>query len=144
MKRDPALQPLTHDHHHALVQARRLRLAAAGEKSQRSHAAEAFIAFFDAETINHFREEEELLLPLMVEAAGSVPPLVEQVLTEHVELHTLVLGLRRGDPTEELMREVARRLESHIRLEEKEVFPLAEQTVAAEALAGLHFAPRNR
>ncbi|MGH2719573.1 MAG: hemerythrin domain-containing protein [Actinomycetota bacterium] len=148
MKRDPALAPLTHDHHHALVHARRLRLAAAGEASEREAATRAFVAFFDAETVTHFREEEELLLPLIVEAAGTVPALVERVLLDHVEIHTLLLGLRRGlaqgialaGP----MGDVARRLEAHIRLEEREVFPLAEQTVAHEALAGLHFTPRHR
>lgn len=148
MKRDPALLPLTHDHHHALVQARRLRLAAAAEAQARLVAVQAFVAFFDADTVNHFREEEEQLLPLMVEAAGSVPPVVERVLREHAEIHASVLPLRRGlsggTAAAEPMHEVARRLEEHIRLEEHDLFPLAERTVAKEALAGLHFAPRER
>ena len=148
MKRDPALMPLTHDHHHALVQARRLRRAAAGEDVARTAAVREFIAFFDADTVNHFREEEELLLPLIVEAAGSVPPVVERVLADHVELHTALLRLRRGLPSgraePEPMHEVARLLEAHIRLEERDLFPLAEATVPPSALAGLTFAPRHR
>lgn len=150
MKRDPALLPLTHDHHHALVQARRLRLAADAEAEAQARlvAVQAFVSFFDADTVNHFREEEEQLLPLMVEAAGSVPPVVERVLREHAEIHASVLSLRRGlaggTAAAEPMHEVARRLEEHIRLEEHDLFPFAERIVAKEALAGLHFAPRAR
>jgi hypothetical protein len=58
MKRHPALIPLSHDHHRALVEARRLRAADAPESAA---AATAFLRFFADETIPHFRQEEELL-----------------------------------------------------------------------------------
>ena len=45
--------PLSHDHHHALVEARRLRCAAEGPGS--STAASAFLRFFASETVGHFR-----------------------------------------------------------------------------------------
>jgi hypothetical protein len=65
MKRHPALIPLSHDHHHALVEARRLRRAADTPKS--AAVARAFLRFFAGETVGHFRDEEELLFPRLVE-----------------------------------------------------------------------------
>jgi hypothetical protein len=56
MKRHPALVPLSHDHHHALVEARRLRRAADSPES--AAAAAAFLRFFAYETVRHFCEAE--------------------------------------------------------------------------------------
>ena len=95
VKRDPALIPLTHDHHHALAQVRRLRKGARGEAAQRGEAAAVFIEFFESQAIPHFREEEELLFPLLVEVSATVPDLLQRVLVEHIQIHCLVRKLRR-------------------------------------------------
>lgn len=145
--RHPALLPLTHDHHHALVWARRLRLAADGTQAARRETAEGFLEYFEAHAIPHFREEEELLFPLMAERLGTVPDDVSQLLVQHLQIHTLVLGLRRavGDDLvePEAVATLGRRFEIHIRLEENKVFPHIEEALG-EDLAGLHLAPRGR
>jgi len=65
MKRHPALIPLSRDHHDGLVQALRLRRAAAdGEAWARLAAARAFVEFFRNEERVHLRDEEEELFPL--------------------------------------------------------------------------------
>jgi len=147
MKRHPALIPLTHDHHHALAQARRLREAAAGPAGERLTTAQGFVAFFRAEAVPHFREEEELLFPLLVAHVDPVPALLGQVLLEHVRIHALVHRLASecaaGDATEAGCREPAELLAAHIRLEEGELFPLIEAEVP-DQLAGLAFSPRHR
>ena len=56
MKRDPALIPLSHDHHHALSRARKLRRAATADAPTALVEAQAFLAFFDAETARHFEQ----------------------------------------------------------------------------------------
>lgn len=72
MRRHDALIPLTHDHHHALARARRLRLAAASENGEEQRAAaEEFVEFFEGDSVLHFREEEEILFPLVI---GERPP----------------------------------------------------------------------
>jgi Hemerythrin HHE cation binding domain len=83
MKRRPALIPLSHDHHHALVEARRLRRAADSPES--AVVATAFLRFFAGETVEHFREEEELLFPLVVDFDDARELLV-QALLEHQRL----------------------------------------------------------
>ena len=68
MKRHPALIPLSRDHHNGLVQAVRLRRAAAdGDASARLAAAREFVEFFRNEERVHLRDEEEELFPLIEE-----------------------------------------------------------------------------
>jgi hypothetical protein len=79
MKRHPALIPLSRDHHHGLVQAARLRRAAAdGDASARLAAAREFGEFFRTEERVHLRDQEEELFPLLLRHVPSQPaPLAE-------------------------------------------------------------------
>jgi mannose-6-phosphate isomerase-like protein (cupin superfamily) len=142
MKRHPALVALSHDHHHALVEARRLRRAAAGDNEPAAAAAAAFRRFFAAVTVPHFREEEETLFPLLVDAEEARPLLVEALL-DHQRLHALTAALDDSADVRRSMRELGERLEAHIRLEERELFPLLERLASAE-LEGLGSADRPR
>jgi mannose-6-phosphate isomerase-like protein (cupin superfamily) len=66
VKRHPALVPLSHDHHHTLVRARELRRAAAdADDDGLAEAAARFCRAFAGEVTRHFRDEEELLFPLL-------------------------------------------------------------------------------
>ena len=93
MKRHPALIPLSHDHHHGLVQARRLRRAAERPAAEQRDAAALFLQFFASDTRPHFRDEEEQLFPLLAGAEASATKLVVQALLEHQRLHALVQAL---------------------------------------------------
>ena len=83
MKRHASLVPLSHDHHHALVEARRLGKAADGTDAARRKAAADFVRFFSTETVRHFREEEEQLFPALVGQEGADERLLVQALLEH-------------------------------------------------------------
>ena len=131
MKRHPALIPLSHDHHHALVEARRLRRAAE-QGEELATGAEAFLRFFRTSTVPHFREEEELLFPL-VAGVDEAQPLVVEALLDHQQLHARAARLEAGDELRATMRELDERLEAHVRLEERQLFPLIER-LAAPAL----------
>jgi quercetin dioxygenase-like cupin family protein/hemerythrin-like domain-containing protein len=128
MKRHPALVPLSHDHHHALVEARRLRRAV--DTPESAAAATAFLRFFADETVRHFREEEELLYPSVLEFEEARELLV-QALLEHQRLHALTARLRQivttGGQVDDVMRELGELLEAHVRLEERRLFPLIER-----------------
>jgi hypothetical protein len=95
MKRHPALIPLSHDHHHALVEARRLRRAA--DTPESAAVATASLRFFAGETVEHFREEEELLFPLVVDF-DEARELLVQALLEHQRLHALTAGSNSSSP----------------------------------------------
>jgi quercetin dioxygenase-like cupin family protein/hemerythrin-like domain-containing protein len=138
MKRHRALIPLSHDHHHALVQARRLRRAAETDPAERREAAAAFLGFFARDTRTHFREEEERFFPLLVGAGEPVIALLARALLEHQRLHALAAsleaGLAAGDAPAATMRELAGTLEEHVRFEERTLFPLIEETASDEML----------
>ncbi|MEZ5101666.1 MAG: hemerythrin domain-containing protein [Thermoleophilia bacterium] len=140
MQRHPSLVPLSHDHHHALVAARRLRRAADLDAASRLDAALAFVAFFRAETVEHFRVEEERLFPLAV-SGDDAPALVVEALAQHARLHARVQGLERaaaaGEAPGDAMHELADALHDHVRLEERELFPLIEATASEAALREL-------
>ena len=144
MKRHPSLIPLSHDHHHALVEARRLGDGADGEDSERRAVTAGFVRFFSTETVRHFREEEERLFPALVDGDGDSSELLVQALLEHQRIHALVgrleRGLAAGKTDAATMRELAELLEAHVRLEERRLFPLIEQVVPEEALSRLELA----
>lgn len=136
MKRHRTLLPLSHDHHHALVEARRLRCAAKGPGS--STAASAFLQFFASEMVCHFRAEEELLFPTAVDFPEAREPVI-QALLEHQRIRARAKLLRDhlddGRGLAEIMRELGGSLEAHVRHEERRLFPLIERLLDDPTLA---------
>jgi hemerythrin-like domain-containing protein len=139
MKRHPSLRKFSDDHHGGLVQARRLRRAAAGEKEPPAEVARTFLRFWDEDTSIHFREEEEVLLAVYARHGGDLEAEpVRQMVADHARIRGLVMTLieedRSGEVNPDTLREIGERLESHIRLEERRVFPLMEATLSEEGL----------
>jgi hemerythrin-like domain-containing protein len=148
MKRHPALVPLSHDHHHGLVQARRLRRAAEG--SDREHQLQAsvdFVRFFAGEGAEHFREEEERLLPMLADRPDPAGPLLTEIATQHATIRALARELRESIRQEsvdaDLLGRLGELLERHIRLEERSLFPLIERIATDAELEGLAFPERT-
>jgi hemerythrin-like domain-containing protein len=98
--------------------------------------AQAFLDFFREDTLDHFREEEEKVFPLVVDSPD-LRGTLGRVMFEHLRIHKLVLGLQEdvnsGAVSSDQRIRLATALERHIRFEEKVVFPEIER-VAAEAL----------
>jgi hemerythrin-like domain-containing protein len=144
MKRTPELRTLSEDHHHGLVHARRLRRMAEedDEGDLGEPAAKGFLDFWQKETALHFRKEEEVLLPVMARYGGDLSrePLVE-MLEDHARIRGLVMQLSDevvgGNVRTETLHEIGERLEAHIRLEERVVFPLIEESLSEAALREL-------
>jgi hypothetical protein len=81
MKRHPALVPLSRDHHHALVIARRLRHATTQTAAETTRA---FLAHWHVEQKQHFRLEEGLLLPAYAAHGAPNHPAVLRMLLDHM------------------------------------------------------------
>lgn len=133
MKREPALVSLSHDHQHALAVALQLKRAETGGLQE---AVAAFAAFWHAEGQAHFRAEEEILLPAFAARGDAAHPLVAQTLCDHVAIRAMAAGLDR-EPSLAGARELGARLADHVRLEERELFPLVERTLEPDELAAL-------
>jgi hemerythrin-like domain-containing protein len=140
MKRTPELRTLSEDHHHGLVQARQLRRATEADSAEA--AVKGFLDFWQKDTALHFRKEEEVLLPVMARYGGDFfsEPLVEMI-EDHGRIRGLVMQLSDeaigGNVRLETLHEIGERLEAHIRLEERVVFPLIEESLSKAALKEL-------
>ncbi len=146
-RRHDSLIPLTHDHHHALAQMRNLRMAAGGEAKDVLQQSKEFLAFFREDTLNHFREEEEIVFPLAI-GDQRASKLVSRAVTEHIQIHALVAQLAievgEGRVRGSTALGLAEALEAHIRFEEREIFPLLEEVVSDAQLRRMALTPRNR
>ncbi|HYI46457.1 MAG TPA: hemerythrin domain-containing protein [Actinomycetota bacterium] len=146
MKRHESLIPLTHDHHHALGQARRLKLSHTEPNDKRVERAREFLEFFGSETLTHFREEEEEIFPLAV-GEPEAESVLARTMMEHLQIHAAVHRLSdqvaAGNAPGESLTRIGELLESHIRSEEKTVFPLIER-LAPQALDAVELSPRKR
>jgi len=148
MKRHPDLIPLSHDHHTGLVQAVRLRRAAAdGDASARLAAAREFGEFFRNEERVHFRDEEEELFPLLLRHVPLQPALLRDARIQHVQLQgfarKLEIAVAAGIVDRETLDAAGELLEAHIRLEERQLFPLIEELVPDGELQRLGLADRD-
>ena len=141
MKRHPALVPLSDDHHHELVQARRLLRAADAPAGERLEAGRAYAEAFFTDTVEHFRREEDVVFPLYAAHAGTDDPLLTQTLREHMELHGLAHALRAevsaGAVSAETLQRLGTLLHDHVRLEERELFEAIQRVVPAAELDAL-------
>lgn len=133
MKRHPSLQPLSRDHHEALVQVQTLRPAAVGGPDERRVARARFRDLWDGWFRDHLGLEERWLPPLIPESDD-----VDRLREEHEEIRSLaeafVRGAAEAEPARALMLRLAERLHDHIRWEERQLFPAIEQAAGAEEL----------
>jgi mannose-6-phosphate isomerase-like protein (cupin superfamily) len=94
------------------------------------------LRFFADVTVRHFREEEELVFPSVVDCEEAHGLLI-QALLEHQRLYALAARLQQqleaGGSLAGLMRQLGELLEAHVRLEERRLFPVIEQLLAQAA-----------
>jgi iron-sulfur cluster repair protein YtfE (RIC family) len=130
MKRRPALRQLSRDHHRALVVAQLLKRA---DEATALDARQHFLDYWNSEGREHFREEEEILLPALARFADLDEPIVARVLVEHVRIRAL------AEHPEDVaqLRELGSQLEQHVRREERELFALIERAMPGPDLTKL-------
>lgn len=96
MKRSPALQPLSREHHTALTLAKACeRAAQSGDEERVGKACQRAIQAFSNELEPHFQFEEQSLLPLL--HSIETQPLVERTLVDHEQLRELLNGLQQNN-----------------------------------------------
>lgn len=124
MRRAPALRPLSDDHHGALVLARRCRRIDPQDAAAEAVRQEV-LAAWTAELAPHFAIEEEALLPAL-EALGE-EGFAARIREDHEALRALRDRAAAGEALAATLRELGRRLEDHVRYEEREVFAAVQE-----------------
>ncbi|HEY1061077.1 MAG TPA: hemerythrin domain-containing protein [Daejeonella sp.] len=136
MKRHEALIPLSRDHHGTLILARLLRSDAPPYKGLPHDAegkAEYALKHYREELLEHF-EQEEKMIPVLMGINPSLDSLLACMRTEHQELHSLFNSI---NPDQELSTQldvIGRALESHVRKEDRVIFPLIQESCTEEVL----------
>jgi hemerythrin-like domain-containing protein len=127
VRRSEFLQALSREHHQGLYVA--LQLIRATPDTQ-EEARRAFLEFWRSEGRQHFRIEEEILLPAYARHRPVDDPAVVRVLTDHIELRRLATDV--GDEqtaSVDRLHELGIKLQRHIRHEERTLFPAIERAL---------------
>lgn len=123
MKRHRILEPFSRDHNEGLVAARQLINKADKE------ALALCLMVWEEGMEDHFREEEELLTDLAPQEMGA------QLREEHEEIRRMIGVARQGIATEDDLRSLGKKIEEHIRWEERVLFPVVQESEGLESIA---------
>ena len=135
MKRSDALAQLSRDHHHGLVIAQRLKRTT---ETTAVAARDGFLTYWDHEGHDHFRIEEDVLLPAFARHHPPTDAAVVRVLTDHIDLRRRAADLTTAPHTTPAdLHELGDRLAAHIRHEERVLFPLIEAALPQNELIAL-------
>lgn len=127
IKRDPNLQPLSRDHHQALLLCWKIRKGFS--KNVAPERIKAYSDwFFGAHILPHFKIEEKYLFPVL----GSEDTLVKKALAEHRRLKRL---FREEKDVEKSLHLIEEELDRHVRFEERELFGRIQAAATDEQLA---------
>ncbi|HET9137629.1 MAG TPA: hemerythrin domain-containing protein [Candidatus Kapabacteria bacterium] len=135
MKRHSVLIPFSHSHHEALLVA--LRLKKGGPSSANDtlwpkeplEQAQALLRFADRELYPHFSLEEEYLFPAAAGKSEKIDTLISGLLSDHSGFRSALAAFNRPADSSSIaaqLKQFGEDLERHIRLEERELFPLIE------------------
>lgn len=139
MKRHEALIPLSRDHHDALILAQLLKISAPDYsglpttvKDKSVYALNMFIENLQP----HFLTEEKILAAVK-DQHPEITKLTEEILDEHRYLTEQFLSLNSLSVTEDILDNIGKALEAHVRKEERVLFPLIQQYCSEEILQTL-------
>ncbi|MFC3039695.1 hemerythrin domain-containing protein [Virgibacillus xinjiangensis] len=136
IKRHESLYPLSHHHHHALFMALQLRrIGTEKSKLTADEMKNNLEYFWERDGNQHFRDEEEILLPVYAQHDSVERQEISEMLMEHVIIrsHIQQILASEEDPTS-LMNHLGQLLETHIRKEERVIFPMIEKALPEEEL----------
>ena len=139
MKRHESLAPLSREHHPALMLAQLLKKDAPAYKGMPATpvAKAAYAArLFHPDLKTHF-SKEEAMLEKVLQYHPDIEKLAAAIVQEHRELTAAFLALPSSADLVNDLDALGRKLELHIRKEERLLFPLVEEYSPPEILEGI-------
>ena len=137
MERHKALHSLSHDHHHGLILAQLIKKGSPQYKNlpdTTEGKKDYSIRFYNDELIKHFEDEEKILFPVVNGKDDEIDKLIKEIVTEHKKIKQLINQLKSDEDVENTLNELGRLLESHIRKEERKLFPLIQNLLSNKEL----------
>ena len=135
MKRHETLAPLSREHHGALILAQLLKKDAPPYKGlpepegKRDYA----LQFFKTDLQTHFIKEEKIL-DQVKQCHVDIEKLTREIKAEHVQLKILFASLEHSKNLSAALDNLGILLETHIRKEERVLFPLIQEHCPNEIL----------
>jgi len=136
MRRDPALIPLSQQHHDALALCVYIERAAKSGHLDLSHWNREVAAAWQAEIRWHFQAEEEIVFPAAQKLAAS-QALVAELLSDHAQLRTWFIAAEAGQLSPDDLLRFRQLLHDHVRKEERWLFEPLQSALGAAALAAI-------
>jgi iron-sulfur cluster repair protein YtfE (RIC family) len=136
MLRDKSLIPLSHQHQRALALCVRIDRASPIDESELAAWQAEIGQIFQNEIGIHFAAEEHVVFPA-ARAFAELTPLVDELCADHAWLRehfAFAIGER---PSGSDLNQLAQRLSTHIRKEERHLFQRMQESMDPDALAAL-------
>ncbi|RLD16801.1 hypothetical protein DRI50_00970 [candidate division KSB1 bacterium] len=134
MKRHNSLETLSFEHHDALVIALRIKKGV-DRQGDLNTIAEYALSVYNNHLKHHFEQEEHTLLEPLLQNEQSAPH-ARRMVDEHERFAEIAEFIEKGKgDLHALLKEFAELLESHVRFEERTLFPLAEKLIPEDQLA---------
>jgi len=133
MKRHKALILLSHDHHKGLLLAQLLKKNAPpykGLPQEPTGKMKYAIEAFNSDLKIHFKDEEEILFPLLRDKSSELDKLIDELLDEHNIIEKGISSLKQSDELVKQLDEIGVILENHIRKEERILFQGAQSVLS--------------
>lgn len=139
MKRNENLIELSRDHHHGLLLGWKIRRGIENETDRKLIGR--YVWYFSQHSLfPHFEEEEQDVLRFLPKDDSYHQKVVE----DHQQIRAMVRSITSSEePDAEPLLELAKLLDSHIRYEERQLFPYLEQTLSGDALEKIGAAIRS-
>lgn len=140
LSRHDAMKPLSRHHHHALALALKISRTLKDDMDEGAlhMLREELQQFWVTGGQEHFREEEEILLPAYARYASPRHEEIIEMLIEHAQIRALVAAIDDGEgDLIATIRELGLMLEKHVRREERVIFPMMEAALPDEVLQKL-------
>ena len=129
LKRSDELQPLSRQHHNGLLFC--LLLQKGIKKQADLEVMRDVIQDFWYKDLQHHFELEELYLDPFKKRYHQLETLLDRMLKEHYDLKNIINEISLN-PTYNSIDELRQKLDGHVRFEERELFPLIEETISTE------------
>lgn len=131
MKRDQNLQPLSRQHHNALMAVLLLKKGVA-KNADKEVMKNFILSLWNDELKEHFLLEEQEFSEYHQNKILS--PFIEQMYQEHQVIRQLVHDLFSDSATTQIFKKIYQILEQHVRFEERVLFPAIEKVLSHDVL----------
>ena len=136
MKRHSSLVSLSREHHEALILSRLLQKDAPlykGMPTDIQGKALYAVQFYNDHLVAHFKDEEKVL-EMATGINNKLDFLIQNIIREHQDLHKMFSEIKSNPDMPTHLDTLGKELEAHIRKEERELFPLIQETCSEEVL----------